>query len=275
MKVNLAVLPFLAERKVPLINPAGGHEKLNAPTDPNVFGLLPVGQAIGEAMATHAVDKLNAKRVAVLFQNDPFGKDPRDGAAAALEKRGMKIVGEASYVPSDVDLSAQAVALKATDADAVILSCITKQGALFLKEAQRLDWKPKYVAQNTMGDPITADLAGSAVNDVVVILFTATETMNTPAVKEANEMMAKYHPDTKPGYWSYLGIAGAKAFVEGARRAGPDLTRPKLLDALYSLGHFEPGVVPPVNWRKASHGGPTTFGWAVWKSGKLAVTEGW
>src|SRR3954447_26721688 len=35
---NLAVLPFLTERKVPLINPAGGHERLNAPTDPNVFG---------------------------------------------------------------------------------------------------------------------------------------------------------------------------------------------------------------------------------------------
>ena len=54
-------------------------------------------------------------------------------------------------MPSDVDLSAQAVGLKATDADAVLLSCITKQGALFLKEAQRLGWKPKYVAQNTMG----------------------------------------------------------------------------------------------------------------------------
>jgi ABC-type branched-subunit amino acid transport system substrate-binding protein len=178
-------------------------------------------------------------------------------------------------VPSDVDLSAQAVALKSADADAVILSCITKQGALFLKEAQRLGWKPKYVAQNTMGDPITADLAGTALDDVNVVLFTATETMNTPAVKEANEMMAKYHPETKPGYWSYLGIAGAKAFVEGARRAGPDLTRAKLLEAFYTFGRFEPGVVPPITWSKESHGGPTTFGWAVWKGGKLTVSEGW
>ena len=111
---------------------------------------------------------------------------------------------------------------------------------------------------------------------VVVILFTATETMDTPAVKQANEMMAKYHPETKPGYWCYLGIAGAKAFVEGARRAGPGSTwRLKLLDALYSLGRFDAGVVPPVTWSKQSHGGPTTFGWAVWKNGKLTVAEGW
>jgi branched-chain amino acid transport system substrate-binding protein len=272
---NLAALPFLAQRKIPLINPAGGHERFNAPTDPNVFGLLPVGQKIGQAMAGHAVDKLKGKRIGILFQNDPFGKDPRDGAVAELEKRGLKVVAEASYVPSDVDLSAQAVALRAGDPDVVLMMCITKQGALLLTEAQRLGWRPQFLAQNTMGDPITADLAGDALNDVTVILFTAIETMDTPAVKQANDLVQKYHPETKPGYWTYLGIAGAKAFVEGANRAGPDLTREKLLQALYGLGRFEPGVVPPVEWSEKSHGGPTTFGFAQWKSGKLTVTEMW
>ncbi len=272
---NLAALPFLAQRRIPIINPAGGHEKLNAPTDPNVFGLLPVGQTIGDAMANYAVDELKGRRIAILFQNDPFGKDPRDGAVAALEKRGLKVVSEASYVPSDVDLSAQAVALRAGNPDVVLMMCITKPGALLLAEAARLGWKPQFVAQNTMGDPITADLAGPALEDVRVILFTAIETMDTPAVKEANAMVTKYHPETKPGYWTYLGIAGAKTFVEGARRAGPDLTRDRLMQALYKLGRFDPGVVPPVQWSEKSHGGPTTFGWAQWKGGRLGVTKGW
>jgi branched-chain amino acid transport system substrate-binding protein len=272
---NLAALPFLAQRKIPLINPAGGHEKLNAPTDPNVFGLLPVGQTIGDAMANYALDQMQGKRIAILFQNDPFGKDPRDGAVAALEKRGMKIVAEASYVPSDVDLSAQAVALRAANPDVVLMMCITKQGALLLTEAQRLGWKPQFLAQNTMGDPITVDLAGPALEGVRIILFTAIETMDTPAVKEANAIVQKYHPETKPGYWTYLGIAGAKAFVEGARRAGPDLSRESLMAALYKLGRFDPGVVPPVQWSQESHGGPTTFGFAQWKGGKLAVLKGW
>lgn len=272
---NLAALPFLAQRKIPLINPAGGHEKLNAPTDANVFGLLPVGQTIGDAMANYAVDEMKGKRIAILFQNDPFGKDPRDGAVAALEKRGMKVVAEASYVPSDVDLSAQAVALRAGNPDVVLMMCITKQGSLLLTEAQRLGWRPQFLAQNTMGDPITADLAGTALNGVRVILFTAIETMDTAAVKEANAVIQKYHPQTKPGYWTYLGIAGAKAFIEAARRAGPDLTREKLLEALYGLGRFDPGVVPPVQWSEKSHGGPTTFGYAQWNNGKLTVLKGW
>lgn len=141
---NLAALPFLAQRNVPLINPAGGHARLNAPTDPNVFGVLPVGQTIGKAMVDYAADTMKAKRVAILFQNDPFGKDPRDGAAEELQRRGMELVAEASYVPSDVDLSAQAVALRDAKPDVVLMMCITKQGALFLREAQRLGWKPGF-----------------------------------------------------------------------------------------------------------------------------------
>lgn len=272
---NLAALPFLAQRKIPLINPAGGHADLNDPTDPNVFGLLPVGQTIGKAMVDYAVDTLGAKRVAILFQNDPFGKDPRDGAVEELQKRGVEFVGEASYVPSDVDLSAQAIALRDSNPDVVLMMCITKHGAQFLREAQRLGWKPEFLAQNTMGDPITAELGGDALEDVRIILITAIEAMDTPAVKEANAIIKKYHPKTAPGYWTYLGIAGAKVFAEAAERAGQDLTRESLTQALYSLGHYEPGVVPPLDWSEESHGGPTTFGFAQWKGGKLTTLVGW
>ncbi|HAL37106.1 MAG TPA: hypothetical protein DCP03_02910 [Polaromonas sp.] len=272
---NLAVLPYLAQRGVPLINPAGGHERLNAPTDKNVFGMLPVAKKTGIDMAEYAVGTLDAKRVAIFYQNDPWGKDPRDGQIDALAKRGLKPVAEASYMPSDIDVSAQVVALQKAQPDVVLMNVIAKHGAMFLKEAQRLGWKPKFIASNVMGDPVVLDLAGSAMEGVIVNLITAVETMDTPAIKKANEILAKYHPETKPGYFTYLGMAGAMAFVEGAKRAGKDLTRPKLIAALESLGRFETGVVPPVNWSTANHGGPTTHGYAVWKEGKLAPLKGW
>lgn len=272
---NLAAIPFLVQRGVPLINPAGVHAKLNAPTDREVFGMLPVGQEIGKSMANYAVDALGAKRVAIFFQNDPFGKDPRDGAVEALKTRGMQPVAEASYVPSDVDVSAQAVALRDANPDAVIMAVITKQGALLLREAEKLGWTPKFIAMNTMGDPITKELAGTALEGLYVNIITAVETMDNPKVAEANAILAKYHPDTQPGYWPYLGFAGAIAFTEAARRAGPDLTREKLIEALENLGDFEPGVVPPLRWSEENHGGPTTFGYAQWRNGKLEVIQGW
>ena len=121
------------------------------------------------------------------------------------------------------------------------MACITKQGVLFLQEAQKLGWKPQFIAMSTLGDPITADLAGPALDGVVISLVVAVDTMNDPNVMMANQVLAKYYPKIKPGYWAYLGMAGAMAFVEAAKRAGPDLTRAKLIAALESMHGYSPG----------------------------------
>lgn len=272
---NLAALPFLVQRGIPVINPAGSNEKLNAPTDKEVFGMLPVGQVIGANMAQYALKKLKADKVAIFYQNDQFGKDQRDGAVAYLKSNGKTPAAEATYVPSDVDVGAQAVALRDAKPDVVLMFNIVKQGALLLKEAEKLGWKPQFMAMNTMGDPILADLAGSAANGLIVNIMTAVDSMTDPKVKQANEILAKYAPKTQPGYYPYLGMAGAIAFHKAAEAAGKDLTRAKLIAALEGLGKWEPGVTPPLNWSATSHAGPTTFGYAQWTDGKIKVLEAW
>ena len=272
---GLAVLPFLAQRKVPLINPAGGHALLNDPKDANVFGLLPLGPANGTVIANYALDKMQAKRIAVFFQNDQFGQDPRDGVNEVLKARGMTTVAEASYVPSDIDVSAQVIKLRDANPDVVVIAAIPKQGALFLQEAAKLGWKPKFIGLNTMGDPYTGELAGSSIDGVTVAIFTAVDTMPNEKVQEANKVILKYHPNTKPGYWTYLGYAGAAVFAEGAKIAGPELTREKLIAAIETMGDFQTGVVPPLSFGPGKHGGSNKFGIAQWQNGKLVVLEGW
>ncbi len=271
----LAVLPYLAQRGVPVINPAGGHLSLNKPKDKNVFGILPLSSEIGESMADYAVSKLNAKRVGIFFQNDQFGKDQRDGAVEFLKKKGITPAGEASYVPADVDVSAQVIALRQANPEVVILAVIPKHGSLFLKEAQKLGWKPKFIGHNTMADPVVTDLAGDALEGVYVNLMTAVDSMETPQVKTANAILAKYAPKTRPGYYPYLGMAGAAVFVEAAKKAGPDLTRQKLIAALEASKRIETGLVPPLEWNQNYHGGPLAFGYAVWQGGKLKILQGW
>jgi len=272
---NLASLPFLAQRGVPFINPAGGHNRLNRPTDNIIFAWVPPGIINGIDMANYALDKLGSKKIGIYFQNDQFGKDPRDGVIQALKKRGMEPVAEASYIPSDVDVSAQAVTLMKAGADIVIMACIPKHGSLLLMEAQKLDWKPKFLGMNTMADPITVKLAGTAINGMYINFFTAVETMENKALKKANEILKKYYPDTRPGYWSYLGMSGAIVFVEGAKRAGKDLTREKLISSLETLKDFETGVVPPLTFGPGNHGNADKFGYAIWEDGKIKVIRGW
>lgn len=272
---NLAVLPLLAQRKIPIINPAGSNEKLNAPTDRNVFGMLAVGQRIGEHMAGYALQKLKAERIAVYFQNDDFGKDQRDGAIAYLKGQGKTPVAEASYVPSDVDVSAQAIALRNGNPQVVLMFNITKHGVLLIQEAAKLNWKPQFIAMNTMADPIVADLAGESADGLIANIMTAVDVMENAQVRQANEILKKYNPQTRPGYFAYLGFAGAIAFHRAAQAAGPDLTREKLVVALEGLGKWSPGVVPPLDWSAKNHGGPTQFGYVQWKGKQLTVLESW
>jgi len=272
---NLAILPFLVQRGVPFINPGGGDDRLNRPTDRIIFAWVPPGTINGMDMLNYALDTLKAKRVGIFYQNDKFGKDPRDGVVEGLAKRGMKPVGEATYIPSDVDVSAQVIALKRADADIVIMACIPKPGSLFLIEAQKLGWKPQFLGMNTMADPITPGLAGSALDGMYINFFTAVETMENPELKKANEILAKYRPDTKPGYWSYLGMSGAIVFVEGAKRAGRDLTRDKLIAAIETFKDVQVGVVPPLTFGPGNHGNADKFGYAIWKDGKLKVLKAW
>jgi hypothetical protein len=99
--------------------------------------------------------------------------------------------------------------------------------------------------------------------------------MDRPQVKQANEILSKYSPKTKPGYYPYLGMAGAVIFVEGAKKAGRDLTRAKLIKALEDSKRIETGLVPPLEWSASYHGGPLKFGYATWEGGKLKVLQGW
>ncbi len=106
-------------------------------------------------------------------------------------------------------------------------------------------------------------------------MMTAVDSMDDPKVKQANEILAKYAPKTQPGYYPYLGMAGAIAFHKAAEAAGKDLTRAKLVAALEGLGKWEPGLTPSLNWGPKNHAGPTTFGYVQWTNGKIKVLQGW
>ncbi len=266
---GLAVLPLLEQRKVPGINLSGASPLLSEPKSRNLFGLVPTGIAQGRSLAQYATGPFAGKRVAIFYQNDQLGKDMRDGAVEQLKAGGMTPVAEATYVPTDVDVSAQTLALRRSNADVVIMAAIPKQGALFLQEMSKLGWSPKVIAGTMMSDPITPSLAGKPLNDVVIGIITALPSNPNPKLQAVNAMIRKYYPEVEPGYWSYLGYAGAAVFVEAARRAGPDITREKLITSVESMKDFDVAVMPPLSFSPTQHGGGSNLDYAVWKEGVL------
>jgi branched-chain amino acid transport system substrate-binding protein len=270
---NLAVLPYAIQRKVPLIGPVVGTTKLLEPDAREVFGVLPTGQKRGRAIAAHATGALGGKRIAAFYQNDDLGKDVRDGVAEAIKAGGQAIVAEASYEPNDIDMSSQVAKLRAGNPDVVVVAGIPKPVALFMKEAEKQGWKPKMVGPAQLSDPIIVELAGSALEGLDIVFDVALP--NMPEAKEANDILAKYAPNTRPGYFAYNGMIGAMLFVEALKRAGPQPTRAALIEQLENLRDFRTGIFPPITYGPGDHAGVDTFGIATWKAGKLEVLKSW
>ncbi|MBJ3776096.1 ABC transporter substrate-binding protein [Acuticoccus mangrovi] len=275
---TVAMIPHLANRGVPLIGPLGSHPSINTPTERIVFPISPLGTSHGISLAKYAAEELGAKTLAVFYQDDQYGKEILQGVEEYAEENGLEVVGEASYVPSDVDVSAQALSLRDTNPDAVVMAVIPKHGALFMLEAQKLGWDAKFLAPQLMSDKVSLDLGGSALNGLIINLYSAHETMDTEAVAEAKEAMAEFAPDTAPGYWPFMGMSGAKLFVTALRNVEGEPTREKLMDALEALGTYDSGIIPPVTYAPEKHAGPTVFGYAEvidGEKGEVKVLKHW
>ncbi|WP_159460231.1 ABC transporter substrate-binding protein [Tistlia consotensis] len=275
---TVAAIPFLAQRGVPLLGPLGSHPSINTPTERVVFPISPLGTSHGRSLAAYAHEQMGAGTFAVFYQDDQYGKEMMQGVEAYAKETGLKIVGRASYVPSDVDVSAQALALRDSHPDAVIMAVIPKHGALFMLEAQKLGWRSIFLAPQLMADAVSMKLGGSALNGMIINLYAALETMDTDAVREAVAAMKEFAPQTAPGYWSFMGMAGARLFVAALRKIDGEPTRAKLMDALESLGTYDCGVIPPVTYAPGHHAGPTTFGYAKivdGAAGKVELLKHW
>jgi ABC-type branched-subunit amino acid transport system substrate-binding protein len=272
---NMAALPYLKRRGIPLIAPLATDPALNTPKDRIVFPLSPSGSTHGTAMAKFVAENLKARKLAVFYQDDQFGKDILEGVKTYAKQNGLEIVATASYVPSDIDVSPQAQQLRQANPDAVINSAIPKQGALMLIEAEKMGWKTNVIATQQLGDDVAKRLAGSAINGLYLELYSAVTAMKTPAVEQAISILQKYAPKTPAGYWAFMGMAGAKAFAEGARAAGKNLTRESLMNGLESLKVLKTGLVPPLDYSAGHHSGPTELGYGQWQDGEVKLVRNW
>ena len=268
---NLAVLPLLEQKKTPLIGAIAGSPKLLEPTSKYVFGILPTGQAVGGEMARYVRDDLKSQRIAVLYQNDPFGKSPLEGLVAELGQDA--IVAEASFEPGDIDLTGQVTALESANPDVVVLLGISKPLALALKTAEQRGWAPKFVAHPLATDPIFAELGGSAIEGVDVIYMVALPHLEQ--VAHVNEILAAYDPDLRPGYFAYQGVAAAMLFVQALERIEGEVTTDSLVAAMEATTKFETGIYASITYSADDHAGADSFGIATWKGGKLEVLRPW
>ncbi len=151
----LAVRPFLNQAKVPQLFVGAGSRAFfsQAKQYPWTMGYLPSFYAEGALYGRYIASTSPKARIAVLYENDDYGKDMLDGLKKGLHGK-AKIVGTASYELTDSDMSAQIAALKATRADTLALFALPKQVIQAFLAAHKLGWNAALLSERRLDRPV-------------------------------------------------------------------------------------------------------------------------
>ncbi len=269
-----AVIDYITSKNVPLIGAGTGADKNLTHPSTYVFPLYPSYNMEGQELVRFASKVFGAKKVALLYQNDPSGKTHLKGINSVLDKYGVKLVAEQGYEAKEVDVSAQVIAMKNANPDAVLCSCAPEPAAKFYTERKKLGWDVPVINVFFGKSPKVAELAGKAA--VEGIYFTTIfRDFNSSAkqIMEAKSILKKYYPEETPDAIHLWGFTGAQVFTEAMRRMGKDnLTRTRLIKTLEGIDGWKGSVVPEITIGEG--GAPDHFlvkdmSYVIYKGGKF------
>ena len=235
-----ALLPLLAERKVPLVAPSTGAMVLHKPVNPWVFNVRATYQREAARAVEHLAG-LGVTRIAVLQTDDSFGADSAAGASAGFDKAGLKPHWLDTFPRDKPDFTALAKKVVSTDAQAVVFigsAGNVAAGTLAIRAAGSS--AQVVTLSNNASDGFIKQLGAHARGVVVTQVFPNERSVAYLLSKEAMDLAkAKGLPGVSPAMME--GFAAAKVLVEGLRRAGPNPTGPKLRDALEGITNMDMG----------------------------------
>jgi ABC-type branched-subunit amino acid transport system substrate-binding protein len=234
-----AAVPLASKAQVPYLFPFTGAEFLRTPVNKFVFNVRASYFDETEAMVKHLTKDLGATKVAMFMQDDAFGEAVKGGVARALFKRDMKIHAETRFKRNTSDVDAGVAAIQAAQPDAVVFVGTYKQLAATVKKARAAGIKARFLTVSFIGTENFIAEAGADGDGVYI-----TQVMPSPT-EPGLDIVRQYQADMGGngiGYTSLEGYVNAVALVEGLKKAGPDLTRAKLLAALETLNVDAGGV---------------------------------
>jgi len=253
---NTAIQKYLNQKKVPQLFVATGATKWGDPKNfPWTMGWQPTYSAEGRIYAQHILETKPNAKIAVLYQNDDYGKDYLKGFEDGLaDKAKTMIVAKVTYEVTDPTVDSQMVTLKASGADVFFNITTPKFAAQAIKKAAEIGWKPVHYLNNVSSSvgsvltPAGLDNSQGIITTAYIKDPTDPQWANDKGYQEWVAFMKKYMPqgNLADGFNVY-GYTAAQGLVQVLKQAGDNLTRENVMKQAASLDITLPMLLPGVN----------------------------
>ncbi len=251
---NSAIQKYMNAKKVPQLFVATGATKWDDPKDfPWTMGWQPSYQSEARIYAKYLLKTKPDAKIALLYQNDDFGKDYLKGLKDGLgAKAASMIVAEESYETSEPTIDNHIVKLKATGADVLLNITTPKFAAQAIKKMAEMEWKPLHILTN-VSSSVGSVLKPAGFENSQGILSAAygkdaadPQWDNDPGMKKFYAFLEKYYPDgNKLDASVVYGYGVAQTMVKVLQQCGDDLTRENVMKQAANLKNFAPDTALP------------------------------
>ncbi len=253
---NSAIHKYMNDKKVPMLFVATGATKWGDPKNfPWTMGYQPNYQSESKVFATHILETKPNAKIAILMQNDDYGKDYLKGFEDGLgDKAKTMIVSKLTYEVTDPTVDSQMVSLKASGADTFFNITTPKFAAQAIKKAAELGWKPVHYL-NSVSSSVASVLVPAGIEASIGIVTAGyIKDPTDPQFQKGKEWddwaayMKKYHPTgSMTDNFNVYGYTVAQLMVQVLKQAGDDLTRANIMKQAANLDLTLPMLLPGVN----------------------------
>jgi branched-chain amino acid transport system substrate-binding protein len=238
----MAAKDDILEAKMPYVVMAATLDKISSPVSKYIYTTTMPGSGDGSVMAGFVASMPQVKTVAIVKHSDEWADAKAGAFSAALDKK-IKVVATEQIDRKVADAVSQAVRIKQLNPDVVIAFTYPAETAVLLRDARKYGLTVPFVATTSVMD--LADLSQRAGGvDVMKQVYAASFLASPPgssASAKWDEIYKANFPNDKLQTLSFFGMSGALLVVDALRRAGPDLTREKFIQALETTKDLDAG----------------------------------
>src|SRR5271170_6021708 len=254
---NIAIRGYLNDNKVPQLFVGSGADQWNDPAHyPWTIGWQPSYGTEARIFARYVLKNLPDAKVAVLYQNDDFGKDYVNGLRAGLgDKAGKMVVATQSYETTDPTVDSQVVALQSSGANILLTAAIPKFTTLAIRKVYDVDWRPTQFI-NSVSTSVGSVMKPAGLEKGVGIISAAytkdptdPQWQDTPEYRESLAWMKKYNSSGNVAdAFTVYGYSTAQTLVAVLKACGDNLTRENVMKEATRLHDLKlPMLLPGIN----------------------------
>ncbi|MZQ90324.1 ABC transporter substrate-binding protein [Frigidibacter albus] len=230
-----AMQPLTTAAGLPVIGPFTGATFLRDPELGNVFNLRASYAAEAEEWARLLVDDRGLDRIAILYQDDSFGRAGQSGLVAALQRRGMEPVAEGTYMRGTLAVKAALIDIRRAKPQAVALVGLSLPLSEFILTSHSLEFNPVFISISFGADDIAAELGSAGAGLIVTQIMPFPQDSAAPTAAVFRAALAAHDPALQPGFVNFEGYLTGRLAIVALEAAGPALSRERYLEALRSL----------------------------------------